>query len=268
MTTAFLVDQTRPDAHAPVVDEDLYFRNDQAQGVAQCLPVVAESTSRSDQDADDTQDVAVSSGPLLADPFLAFAADVLDDLERTRIANENRLRQLTRDTVDSDGQERGFGLSVDHPDVKRLAAMVDALVKVEHDATLNLQRMMRKHPLGPWIRATKGIGEKQAARLLTCIGDPYWNDQYSRPATVSELWAFCGYHTLPTGQNGSDTQSRVAGGSQANGNSDQSAVRVAVSLVRGQKANWSTEARTRARLISISIVRSGGPYRKVYDQGR
>ena len=53
----------------------------------------------------------------LADPSLMLAADVVDDLERVRIANENRLRQLTRAEVDSDGEERGFGLSADHPDV-------------------------------------------------------------------------------------------------------------------------------------------------------
>src|SRR6201999_3446865 len=96
--------------------------------------------------------------PVLADPLLALAADVLDDLERVRIANENRLRQLTRSETDKDGGERGFGLTVDHPDVARLAALVEALARAEHDATLNLQRMVRRHPLGPWIKSTVGVG--------------------------------------------------------------------------------------------------------------
>jgi hypothetical protein len=289
VTTCFLVDQPAADAQRVIVDEDPNFRNDQTVRDIHSCPVVAEPIPRSDQDAYDAQVVVVASGlnsrdgqasadaqslsaisgPLLADPFLALAADVLDDLEKVRIANENRLRQLTRNVVDSDGEERGFGLSTDHPDVKRLAAMVEVLGKVEHDATLNLQRMMRKHPLGPWIKAIKGVGDKQGARLLACIGDPYWNDQFNRPCTVSELWAYCGYHVLPTDQNGSDTQTSAAGGNLTSGNPDQGAVvRVAASRVRGQKANWSTEARTRARLIAISIVRSGGPYREVYDQGR
>jgi hypothetical protein len=152
--------------------------------------------------------------PVLADPLLALAADVLDDLERVRIANENRLRQLTRDETDKDGQERGFGLTTDHPDVARLAALVEALAKAEHDATLNLQRMVRRHPLGPWIKQAKGVGEKQAARLLAAIGDPYWNDLHNRPRLVSELWAFCGYsvHKLPVGHVTPDTQRLRAGG--------------------------------------------------------
>ena len=138
----------------------------------------------------------MSPTPGLADPLLALAADILDDLERVRISNENRLRQLTRDQADSDGIERGFGLDATHPDVARLAALVQMLGDAEHQATLNLQRIMRKHPLGPWVRNTKGIGEKQGARLIAAIGDPYWNTLHDRPRTVSELWAYCGYHVI------------------------------------------------------------------------
>ena len=132
-------------------------------------------------------------GTSLSDPFLALAADVLDDAERTRIANENRLRQLTRSETDSDGEERGFGLDDSHPDVARLAALVDMLKQIEHQAGLNLNRLLRQHPLGPWVKAQKGIGEKQAARLLAVIGDPYVNEQTGEIRTVSQLWAYCGH---------------------------------------------------------------------------
>lgn len=259
--------------------------------------------------------LADQSAPVgLTDPLLALAADVLDDLERVRIANENRLRQLTRDVTDKDGEERGFGLTLDHPDVARLAALVEALAKAEHDATLNLQRMVRKHPLGPWIKAAKGIGEKQGARLLAAIGDPYWNDLHQRPRTVSELWAYTGYHVirLPGGQCGfgaqvedatgtstsahqyhHGTQVSVVGGDLppvshpaldthpkcvdgTGGDSDQAChdtqavpVGVAPCPMRGQRVNWSPTAKMRARLISESIVKAGGPYREeVYDAGR
>lgn len=133
----------------------------------------------------------------LADPFLALAADVLDDTERTKIANQNRLRQLTRNEPDKDGEERGFGLDETHPDVRRLASLVEMLSQVEHDATLNLARKMREHPLGPWVKAQKGVGDKQAARLLATIGDPYINSATGEPRTVSQLWAYCGLHVLP-----------------------------------------------------------------------
>src|SRR5258708_7764605 len=107
-----------------------------------------------------------NGGPLLADPFLALAADVLDDLETVRVANQNRLRQLTRTATDTDGEERGFGLDDNHPDVARLAALVGMLIQAEHQAELNLARLMRLHPLGPWLAARKGIGENQDSRLI------------------------------------------------------------------------------------------------------
>lgn len=196
-------------------------------------------------------DSSPNPAPLrLADPLLALSADVLDDLESVRIANENRLRQLTRDVADSDGIDRGFGLPLDHPDVARLAALVGDLAKAEHAAALQLQRQMRKHPLGPWVKAARGVGEKQGARLLAAVGDPYINTLHDRPRTVSELWAYCGYHVLPAG----DARRSLAG--------------VAATRARGQRANWSATSKMRAHLVAVSCMKTTGPYRDIYEVGR
>lgn len=208
-------------------------------------------------------------------PLLALLADALDDIERTRIANENRLRQLTRDETDSDGEERGFGLTLDQPQVAALADVVEALGKLEHQATLNLQRAVRKHPLGPWVKATVGVGEKQGARLIAAIGDPYWNTLHDRPRLVSELWAYCGLHVLPAVQGFCATQESPGGGGKQ-GNPGQStadtqctAAGVAPTRARGQRANWSTVAKTRAYLVAESCIKQArSPYRTVYDDGR
>ena len=173
----------------------------------------------------------VQSEPIvaaLADPTLALAADVVDDLERVKIANQNRLRSLTRDVEDSDGEMRGFGLDESHPTVAQLAALVQMIETAEHDAVLNLQRAMRKHPLGPWVKAQRGVGEKQAARLLAKIGDPYINSATGQPRTVSALWAYCGLHVI----DGESARRR-----------------------KGQQSNWSTLAKTRAWLIIQSAMK-------------
>jgi hypothetical protein len=208
-------------------------------------------------------------------PLLALLADVLDDLERTRIANENRLRQLTRDEADSDGEERGFGLTLDQPQVAALADVVTALGKLEHQSTLNLQRAVRKHPLGPWVKATVGVGEKQGARLLAAIGDPYWNTLHDRPRLVSELWAYCGLHVLPAAQSARETHTGSGGGGKQGDPGHSPAVThsgpagVAPTRARGQRANWSTVAKTRAYLIAESCIKQArSPYRAVYDDGR
>lgn len=222
---------------------------------------------------------------LLADPLLALAADVLSDLEKVRVANENRLRQLTRCAEDSDGETRGFGLDEAHPDVARLAALVGMLAGAEHKATLNLQRVMRKHPLGPWVAAQKGIGEKQGARLLAAIGDPYIRPEITRedgtaepprPRLVSELWAYCGYHVVPAGQTAPDTQPSRAGG-ERNGSDPGQVPRdtqspfagVAPKRQRGEHANWSAAAKMRAYLAAESCMKQReSPYRAVYDATR
>jgi hypothetical protein len=197
----------------------------------------------------------------LLDPALALAADVLDDIERVRIANQNRLRQLTRTGEDSDGEERGFGLDPDHPDVMRLGLMVLALEKVEHDATLELQRKMRKHPLGAWMKAQRGIGEKQGARLLAAIGDPYINSAKDAPRTVSALWAYCGLHVLPGGHLKGDDHLTTAAG-ERHRDTDHPMdddhcgfVGVAAKRRKGERANWSTKAKMRAYLIAESCIK-------------
>ena len=228
---------------------------------------------------------ASMEAPLLADPLLTLSADVLSDLEKVRIANENRLRQLTRSAEDSDGETRGFGLDEAHPDVARLAALVGMLAEAEHKATLNLQRVMRKHPLGPWVAAQKGIGEKQGARLLAAIGDPYIRPEItredgavepSRPRLVSELWAYCGYHVVPASQSGCDAQSTFVGGElngsdpgHGTGEAPARIAGVAPKRQRGQHANWSAAAKMRAFLVAESCIKqSGTPYRAVYDATR
>jgi hypothetical protein len=190
-------------------------------------------------------------GPILADPVLGLFADILDDLESVRIANANRLRQLT------DTSEHGHGLSLHSQEVKRLASLVATLEESEHQAVLNLQRAMRAHPLGAWVKQTRGVGEKQAARLLAAIRDPYWNDLHQRPRIVSELWAYCGLHVVHLG------------GQEASAPHVDGAAGVAPTRRRGQKANWNNQARQRVWLIAASCIKcADSPYRDVYDAER
>lgn len=200
----------------------------------------------------DSQEASGGGGPILRDPTLALAADVVDDLERVKIANQNRLRTLTAQ------DEYGHGMSVDHPDVKRLAALVKALEDAEHQATLNLARVMRHHPLGEWVKASKGVGEKQTARLLASIGDPYWNDLHNRPRRLRELYAFCGMSVVgAAAQSTYESQWSASGGA-------------APTKQRGERVTWNPDARMRLWLIASKtvMVGHGGPYRQVYDEGR
>jgi hypothetical protein len=201
----------------------------------------------------------------LVDPLLILAAQALDDLEATRIANENRLRSL-RDV---------YGLAGSSQEAEA-AGLVDGLAALEHQAELSLKRALRRHPLGPWVQRTVGVGEKQGARLLAAIGDPYWNSLHERPRIVSELWAYCGYHVIRIGHSTHGAHTGPADAEQSPGGSDAhaggdapSTFGVAPARARGQKANWNAEAKMRVWLIATSCIKqAASPYRAVYDDGR
>jgi len=222
-----------------------------------------------------------SSAGLLFDPLLNVLAAQVDDLEGQRIASENRYRILTATGVDEDGVRRGLGLPEDHRDVRRIRASLDGLRALEHDAILQVQRHMRHSVWGPWLKGATGVGEKQLARLLGAIGDPYWHTRDQRPRIVSELWAYCGLHTISVTSDHSqrDAQrSSVAGdgptspghGSNDTQRSTAGGPHVAPRRQRGQRSNWSEDARKRAWLIATSCVKTpaGSTYRAVYDATR
>jgi hypothetical protein len=169
----------------------------------------------------------------LFDPLLTIAAEQIFDLEKARIAAENRYRALTRSEADADGEVRGYGLDAESVEVRRLAALIEGLSALEHQADLNLCRLMRAHPLGEWQKRTLGVGEKQLARLLGVIGDPYWNARDDRPRTVSQLWAYCGLHVLPAGQSQHDSQSVLADRDQLP--TDHDGIAAHVALVGGDQ---------------------------------
>lgn len=187
----------------------------------------------------------------LNDPLLGTLAATVDDLEKLSIAANNRLRQLTRVGLDKDGEERGHGLTDTHPSVKAHQMVVDNIDLAHRKAVSNLERVMKAHPLGPWVAAQRGLGMKTMARLLASIGDPYWMDRNekvgeklrlveSRPRTVSELWAYCGLAVI----DGTGQRAR-----------------------KGQLSNWKAEAKMRVWNVVQPIIKcKDSPYRDLYDE--
>jgi transposase len=108
----------------------------------------------------------------MSDLTIITLAELVDDLERTRIANDNRIGAL----------ERSFGSALPH-----LYVISENLRSVERQADLELRRAWRKHPLAPWAKEVSGLGERSMARLIAVIGDPA-----ERP-NPAKLWAYCGH---------------------------------------------------------------------------
>ena len=127
----------------------------------------------------------------LEDPRLFMLAAEVHDFELQRMGSTSRYERAIREegVTDKDGKYRGLGLPVDDPVVHNLMEARDAITAVEEGLIKALVKVMRQHPLGPWQKAQRGIGEKQLARLLNVIGDPYWNAAKNQPRRVSDLWS-------------------------------------------------------------------------------
>ena len=108
-----------------------------------------------------------NDAPRGVDSLLLIIADQLDDIETSRIAANNRWQALTTNNDDF-----GKGINPNLPEAQAVRRHADELERLEHQMTLTLQRVVRQHPLHDWIKRSRGVGEKQAARLLAAIGDP------------------------------------------------------------------------------------------------
>ena len=206
----------------------------------------------------DTQKTPVVGNP--HDALLLILADALDDLERTRISTQNRLRSLIAVPANPHDSAKRFAndgvrdlilAALKHANPKKweslcaelrdtdadrvvvqLVDVTSGLITLEHRSTLELAFAMRAHPLGPWVKRTVGIGEKQGARLLAAIGDP------AARAMPSQLWQYCG-HGAPSKRQ------------------------------RGVKSWWNPTAKMRVHLIAESCIKQRtSPYRAVYDEAR
>jgi hypothetical protein len=160
---------------------------------------------------------------------IGFLGETLEDLEKTRIQIRNRIGAAERENLEP------------MPHLIDIAERVEAL---EHLAEMELKRAWRKHPLAPWAKSVRGLGEKQIARLIAVIGDPG-----ERP-NVDKLRAYCGH--------GDPARKRRKNMSQEEA-----------------MALGNPKAKLRVHLISESFVkavawgsRPASPYRIVYDERR
>ncbi|HTE61630.1 MAG TPA: hypothetical protein VK631_14860 [Solirubrobacteraceae bacterium] len=204
----------------------------------------------------------------LHDPVLQTLADVLTDFEDVRIRSQNRTAALVRVHADTDEPTpaqvaHAEADMADSADYKTLIVLVDGVKKLENTATARLEKVMKEHPLGAWVAGVRGVGEKGIARFLGVVGDPYIRPELTRPdgtvepsrdRKMSELWAYCGLHTLPVGHSTPEDQRYVSDGERVS--SFSSEVRVAAARRRGQHANWSGEARKRLWTISEAVIKS------------
>lgn len=200
---------------------------------------------------------------------VVLLADMLDDLQKVRIANSNRVGALTRP-----GDE--WGKNVPEELIPWMTAHVDSIEKLENSLARQLERAVLASPLGGLVERTPGLGGPSLGRFIKETGDPAWNEKEGRPRRLRELYAYCGLHVWPTQKpdeghaapGGLGVQF-VNGATPIERPGSQRSVGVAPFRQRGQKANWSTMAKTRLYVIATTMKMSKeSHYRTVYEQAR
>lgn len=160
--------------------------------------------------------------------FITVLGEFVDDLEKVRIANDNRIRAMEMSDESGDLTESYA--------YERVSEIAKGIKASEVDAIKALEQAMKQHPLGGWVVNTNGIGLKTSARFLASIGD------FDRFPNVAKLWAYCGYHVI-------DGQAPKRTKGQKSNWSTKAKMRAYL-------------------MAESCIKSKNSPYRKVYDEAR
>ena len=128
---------------------------------------------------------------------LRAIAEVYEDVQRVRIAVENRIAQGRKRELTIDGDLIATQLDGLHLSEKKLALLLARTYRANVPASIR-----------EWQKEMPGIGEHLLARLLGAIGDPSWAVIHAwegagkerqlivvgeRARRVSDLWSYCGH---------------------------------------------------------------------------
>lgn len=111
---------------------------------------------------------------------LLMYCENLEDVEQLRIAQNNRVEAIKRETGSDEVPAQ-------------MAVVTELVERAEKTLVKSVEMTMKHHPLGEFVEQTPGLGYKTAGRLLASIGDPCWNDRDERPRRgPAELWKYVG----------------------------------------------------------------------------
>jgi hypothetical protein len=110
----------------------------------------------------------------------------------------------------------------------------DRFAALERDLDRDIARLADDMPIVDRMIAVKGVGKTLAVKVVAMI-------DITRADTVSALWKFAGYGV-------------------SDGHRDQ--------LKKGQTAPYNTRLKTTCYLVGSSFLKTGSPYRRIYDDAR
>lgn len=142
------------------------------------------------------------------------------DMQKLRIQSSNR---NTTNTVVLDAKH---GTHLD--------AQADSLHEMERREMSNVRRLLKLHPLWPWLKEQKGCGPTMSGVIVSEI-------DITKAETISALWSYCGLAVdAETGK--------------------------AVRMKRGEKAGYNPWLKSKlVKVLGDCLLRANSPWRKHYD---
>lgn len=117
--------------------------------------------------------------------------------------------------------------------IAHLGQQSDNLSAIERQELSNIRRLLRQHPMYPWLKAQKGVGPTMAGVLLAYINIEGCH-------TVSHLWSWCGLAVDPDGK----AQRRK----------------------KGEKAGYNPWLKAKlVKVLGDSFIKCRSPWREFYD---
>ncbi len=142
------------------------------------------------------------------------------DMQKLRIQSSNR---TTTNTVVLDSKHGSH-----------LDGQADMIATLEKKEMSNVRRLLKLHPLWPWLKEQKGCGPTMSGVIVSEI-------DITKADTVSALWSYCGLAV--------DSQTGKA-----------------VRMKRGEKAGYNPWLKSKlVKVLGDCLIRANSPWRKFYD---
>ena len=172
---------------------------------------------------------------------------------RDRTVQKNRIAFQHRVTAIEQGRD-----SVDPVTYDLLIRYRDRFVALEEELDEDITEIAKEIPIIEEMVEVKGVGFMFAAKLVAMI-------DIERCNTVSALWRFAGFGVVPfcpKCEEYLDIQLDKCP------ECDSEVIRRAERLRKGEKAHYNTRLKTYCWQVGTSFLKSGSPYREIYDKAR
>lgn len=148
---------------------------------------------------------------------------------RDRAIQKSRIAFSNRVSALESGADNGHAATLE-----LMQRWKDKFQELEKEVDKDIARLAKDLPIIQHMIEVKGVGPLLSAKVVSMI-------DIERASTVSALWRYCGYAVI-------------------NGEREK--------LTKGEKSHYNIRLKTTCYLVASSFLKSGSPYRDVYDSAR